>query len=237
MAETLTDRIRERLAATGKSAHGASLEAGGSPSLIPNILNGRSDNPRIDTLRKIAPVLGTTAEYLLKGTAADEPETEPSPSKPGEFQRLDIAVPNTAMWPKDLPVWGSAMGSLINENFEGTHVFTGEPVDYARRPPALQGVRDAYAVYVTGDSMDPMHQHGQIRLVHPHRPPSPGDTVIVYTRHWDSDPGQGYIKILRRRSGDQLILEQLNPRATIMVPMRYVVSVHKVMDMNDLFGV
>lgn len=236
MTETLTDRIRARLAATGKNAHAASIEAGGSPSLIPNILNGRSANPRMDTLRKIAPALGTTAEYLMDGDLTPPVVDQPA-AVPEDFRRLDMSVPNTALWPKDVPVWGSAMGSLIQDNFEGTHVFSGEPIDYARRPPSLQGVRDAYAVYVTGDSMDPMHQHGQIRLVHPHRPPSPGDTVIVYTRHWDSDPGQGYIKILRRRAGEHLILEQLNPRATLTVPLKYVVSVHKVMDMNDLFGV
>lgn len=235
MTDTVADRIRERLAATGKSAHGASLEAGGSPSLIPNILNGRSSSPRGDTLKKIAAVLDTTTEYLLEGTTNASPAAPAMPVT--EFQRLDASVPNPMQWPKDVPVWGTAMGSLIDTNFEGLHIFSGEPIDYARRPPSLSAVRDAYAIYVTGDSMDPMHPHGEIRLVHPHRPPSPGDTVVVYTRHWDSDPGQGYIKILRRRSGDRLILEQLNPRATIEVPVKYVVSVHKVLGMNDIVAV
>lgn len=134
-------------------------------------------------------------------------------------------------------MWGSAAGSLIEDRFEGFHVFTGQPVDYVRRPPALAGVRDAYAIYVTGDSMDPMHPQGALRLVHPHRPPVPGDSVVVMTRHWDTDPGQGYIKVLRRRQGDRLLLEQINPSARIEIPLKYVVSVHKVLDMNDLFGV
>ncbi len=129
------------------------------------------------------------------------------------------------------------MGSIIDQNFEGLHVFSGDPVDYARRPPSLARVRDAYAIYVSGDSMDPMHPHGALRVVHPHRPPAPGDSVVVYTKHWDSDPGQGYIKLLKRRQGEMLILQQLNPPSTLQVPMKFVVSVHKVLDTNDLLGV
>ena len=116
-------------------------------------------------------------------------------------------------------------------------MFSGEPVDYVRRPPALMNARDAFAFYVSGDSMDPVHPHGALRFAQPYKPVNPGDTVVVLTRHWDDDPGQGYIKILRRRTGEFLILEQLNPHATIQIPIRHVVSVHKVPDLNDLFGV
>lgn len=229
MSETLADRIRQRLEALGKTANGASVEAGGSPSLIPNILNGRSENPRIDTLRKIATALDTTAEWLL-GQSHGGASSEFIPA-PG------IILPDPNAMPKDLPVWGSAAGSLIDDKFEGFHIFGTAAVDYVRRPPALVGVRDAYGIYVTGDSMDPMHPHGALRMVHPHRPPNPGDSVVVMTRHWENDPGQGYIKLLRRRVADRLVLEQLNPPAKIEIPVKFIVSVHKVMDMNDLFGV
>lgn len=230
---TIADRIRQRLEATGKTAHAASLEAGGSPSLIPNILNGRSSNPRVDTLDKIAEVLGTTGEWLMYGAG------QVAPVKPdADFVRAaDVEVPPTSAMPKDLPVYGSALGSVIDTRFEGIEIFSTMPADYVRRPPALAHVTDGYAIYVTGDSMHPMHPHGALRIVHPHRPVSPGDTVVVQTRSWDDAPAQGYIKILRRRNGDRVILEQLNPPAVLEIPLQSVISIHKVLDLNDLFGV
>ena len=239
--ETIVGRILTRLHDVRKTANGASTEAG-SPSLIPNIINGRSKNPRIDTLERIAGVLETSATWLFdksgpkvvpKGVPSDRPAAEQSAP---EYVRADVVVPTPSEMPRNLPVFGTARGSLV-DGVEGIDVFSTTAVDYVRRPPALMGVPDAYAIFVNGDSMDPEHPHGALRMVHPHRPVSPGDSVIVQTRHWDHAPAQGYIKKFRRRSGDRIVLEQLNPSARIEIPMKFVLSVHKVMDMNDLFGV
>lgn len=73
--------------------------------------------------------------------------------------------------------------------------------------------------------------------MHPGRPPQPGDTVVVVTRTWDNDPGQAYIKIYRRRAAGHYHLEQINPPATFKVPEQYVVSIHKVPTLNELYGV
>lgn len=232
MAETLKDRIQQRLDALGLSARAASLMATGSDGTIRNILTDKSADPRLGTLQKLAPVLGTTVEWLLYGDTAQTPQV---PGEP-EATRVDQRMPGQVEMPRDLPVWGSAAGSIINSNIEGVHIFTGEPVDFVRRPPALASVRDAYAIYVTGDSMAPRHNNGDLCFVHPHRPPSPGDTVIVQTKNWEHDPGQGYIKTFRRRKAEEIVLEQLNPAATITVPQRFVVALHRVMTLNDLFG-
>lgn len=233
--ETVPGRIQHRLEVVRKSAHAASIEATGSPSAIPNIINGRSQNPRIDTLTKLAPVLRTTPEWLMSRQGPEEAPADDVASAPA-FVPADIEVPSKDSMPRDLPVYGTAMGSLV-DGVEGVELFSSMPADLVRRPPALMGVPDAYALYVTGDSMYPAHPHGALRMVHPHRPFSPGDTVIVQTKHYEHGIAQGYIKTFRRRAGGMLVLEQLNPEATIQIPLQFVVSVHKVMDMNDLFGV
>jgi phage repressor protein C with HTH and peptisase S24 domain len=240
MPKTLVDRIQQRLAETGKTAHAASIEAGGSPSLIPNILNGRSDNPRLDTLRKIALALDTSVEWLTgqenNGTAKGSDAARRLLHNISEVVHADAGLPKLSQMAKDVPVRGTAMGAILGESFEGIRLFDGEPIDMVRRPPALDHVDDAYAVFVSGDSMDPMHRPGELRFVHPNRPAAPGDTVVVVTRHWDGDPGQAYIKILRHRTADMILLEQINPAATIRIPLRFVVSVHRVLTMNELFG-
>jgi phage repressor protein C with HTH and peptisase S24 domain len=233
MPQILIDRINERLSSLNLSPRAASLLVGTNPDLVRGILRAGADaNPTTETLAKIAQALQTTPAWL-RG------ETEQRPPLIGmpEAIRADRAAPLRDSMPKDLPVWGSAAGSVVHNNVEGFHVFTGEPVDYVRRPPALANVRDAYAIYVTGDSMAPLHNNGDLRFVHPHRPASPGDSVILQTKNWEHDPGQGYIKIFRRRKADTIVLEQLNPAATLAVPVTVVTSMHRVMTLNDLFGV
>lgn len=226
----LAERIRERLKKLNITANAASQKAGGSPSLIPNILLGRSENPRLDTIRKIAIALETTPEWLSDGIDGNA----------DEVVLADVPPPQMANMPKNIPVMGTASGSLISTNgdssqFEGFQVDM-DPIQYVRQPSGIAGQRDVYAIFIVGDSMYPMHPPGDVRFVQPHRPPAPGDTVIVQTRHWAEDPGQAYIKIFRRRSGGKVVLEQLNPIATLQIPIEFVVSMHRVVPNNELFG-
>lgn len=230
MANPLKARIEQRLAELNLSPRAASLKVSTNADLIRGVLRSDDPNPTRETLDKIAQVLEVNREWLLGD------DRDPPPAPGASVRLATVPVPRRDSMPRDLPVYGSAMGSLV-DGVEGTEIFSTMPVDYVRRPPALDGVRDAYSFYVTGDSMEPAHPHGALRMVHPHRPVSPGDTVVVTTKHWAHDPGQGYIKIFRRRAGGMLVLEQLNPQATIQIPLQFVGSLHKVLDMNDLFGV
>lgn len=239
-AFSLATRIQERLDALGMSARAASLRATGSDNTIRHILNGRSGNPRVDTLAKIAAVLETTPEWLLQG----DPSSSPKPVAEhlrGEVAPAAVPYPYPSNLPNDLPVLGTAAGALIHDEdlgkeFEGFHL-EATVIQYVRRPPALQHVKEAYSLFVEGDSMYPMHPPGELRFVHPLRSAAPGDSVIVQTRTWQDDPGQAYIKIYKRRSGGQLHLEQLNPPCTISIPLEFVVSMHRVLTMNELFGI
>lgn len=233
MPNSLADRIQQRLDALGLSARAASRAAGGSDSTIRNILTGASESPRLDTVRKLAKILQVSESWLATGEDGPTGMGEPS----SEFTPAPVVYPQAAEMPKDVPVMGTAQGAIIDTNVEGFSFFGADPVDYVRRPPALLNVREAYAIYVSGDSMAPMHPHGELRFVHPGRPISSGDTVVVRTKAWEHDPGQGYIKILRRRRADTVVLEQLNPEVTFELPVRHIQSVHRVLTMNELFGV
>lgn len=75
--ETLTDRIRHRLAALDKTARGASLEAGLSASFIRNIFEGKAAAPNATNLAKLARVLKTDEAWLLHGNSPDGIVHEP----------------------------------------------------------------------------------------------------------------------------------------------------------------
>lgn len=234
MSETVADRIRQRLAALGKTAHAASVEGGNSPSLIPNILGGRSENPRIDTLRKIAASLETTAEWLMTGGEPPQlPAAVPLPDK-SELRHTDIPAPTAAGLPKDVPVLGTAAGSELGN---GAFQLTTDVIDYVRRPAGLAGARDAYALYVEGDSMAPRFEPGDLVFIHPHRKPQPGDYVIIQEADSNNGEPRAFIKRLVKITGTTIRVTQFNPASTIDFMIRRGTVVHKVITDGDLYGI
>ncbi|MCK1733922.1 helix-turn-helix transcriptional regulator [Bradyrhizobium sp. 138] len=75
----IAKRIQERLDLLGKSASAASLEAGLGRSALQDILTGKSQNPRLDTLRKLTEPLECSLSYLTgdpPGRLAEAPAIE-----------------------------------------------------------------------------------------------------------------------------------------------------------------
>lgn len=238
MANPLYDRILERMTALGLNEHSAALKANVSIDTIRDLRRNKRQSLRVDTLSKLAVALETTVGVL---SGEDQPaassvemgETQPHLGQP--VRAATMVLPTRQQMREDVPVLGTALGSIVH-HVEGFH-FEGGQIDTVRRPPALAGARDLYAVYVAGDSMFPAHPSGELRFVHPHRPCQIGDTVIVTTRDHNDAPAQAYIKVLKKRAATSLFLEQYNPAATIEIPVKYVISMHRVLTMNELFGI
>lgn len=204
--------------------------------------NWEGDKPiGLRNLRAISQRFNVSFDWLANGTGAlpviieNQSTTQASATAPpSQFRAAQIErLPAPGARPT-IDFLGSAMGSIVHE-FEGV-VLEGGIVDRIPCPPHLVGANGLYGIYVEGESMMPMHNPGEPRIVHPGRPIMPGDTVIVQTRRWDDDPGQGYIKIFRRRKADMIVLEQLNPRITLEIPVKYVVSIHHVLTMSEVLG-
>jgi transcriptional regulator with XRE-family HTH domain len=63
----LAARIQVRLDRLGFTARAASIKAGLKPDAIRNIVRGKSENPRGDTLRSLARALECSVQYLVSG--------------------------------------------------------------------------------------------------------------------------------------------------------------------------
>ncbi len=86
----LIDRINERLAALGLKPRTASVRAGLGADAIRSIQRGKSQYPRTDTLAKLAPVLGTSLEYLSTGFGpAEVGAAQTLPTDAGISDNLD----------------------------------------------------------------------------------------------------------------------------------------------------
>jgi phage repressor protein C with HTH and peptisase S24 domain len=229
MNETLKARVRDRLKALNKTPRAASVDAGLHPDTIRNVLRERSRKPRADSLAKMARALECSVDWLMESQAASA--AAPEPATPIGLWETAEAPPPRADMPRDVPVLGTAAGSA-----RGAFQVDMAAIDFVRRPPGIGTSRDVYALYVVGSSMSPRFEEGELIYVSERRPARVGDYVVVQTIDPVDGSVQAYCKRLVRRSDDALLLDQLNPAAEIRLPMREVRAVHRILTLNELFG-
>ena len=116
----------------------------------------------------------------LPGASADEDRSQPVIVKKTSAPDTIVLPPGAqsmGSWPRDLRVLGMAECGP-----DGWSLWNGEVIEMTSRPPNLAGAAQAYAVYVTGSSMEPRYFPGELVHVHPGKPVSIGDFVLVQVR-------------------------------------------------------
>jgi phage repressor protein C with HTH and peptisase S24 domain len=131
---------------------------------------------------------------------------------------------------KALPIFGLAAGSAA-----GAFTMTNDPVEWVSAPPGLSAVRDAYALRVTGRSMQPAFYPDDIIFVHPHRPPRTGDDVVIQEKQGGGVAA--YLKHFERETGDEIVTSQYNPATELRFRKAHVLAFHRVMRMHEVFGI
>lgn len=177
-------------------------------------------------LSPLAKALDATADEILK-----DPDASPTTKPFAEVRKADVEIPAIAHLPNDVPVRGTAAGSHLRGAFQMELTV----VDWVRRPPALLGAKNLYALYVEGTSMVPEHNPGDLRFVHPDRPPRIGDSVIVEVEI--NGETESLIGHLLKRNERAWFIGKLNPEATVELKRETVKAVHKVLTVNEMFGV
>lgn len=148
------------------------------------------------------------------------PEFQPS-APPAPNATIGQKLPSSNTY---IPLYGQAVGGingefLLNEGNRLTDILA---------PPALASVSGAYAVTVSGESMEPRYFDGEVVYVHPKRRPVRGDFVVVQIHNPNDGPPLAFVKRLVRYSEAGLVLEQYNPAQELRFEHRAVVSVHVV---------
>lgn len=118
----------------------------------------------------------------------------------------------------DLPVYGTAVGGSDTLLFND-----GEVTERLARPALLAGAVQAYAVYMTGDSMEPRYRALELLYVNPARPVTAGCYAVVQKAN-----GEALVKRFRSRDDHAVVLEQLNPDSEIRIPAEDVTAIHRI---------
>jgi phage repressor protein C with HTH and peptisase S24 domain len=194
-----------------------------APSAISRLVSGERQVKALEVVQ-IALFLGIPADEVLQhaGENVTAPAAESAPRGRGRPPRG--AMPATVPQGADLmPIHSAGRGGGDQEMFLGDG-----PIGYTPRPANLGGVRDAYAIYMVGDSMEPRYEQGWLLHVNPFKPPTRGRDVVVYKR------GQAVlIKQFVGWQGDCLVLRQLNPDETLRIPREDVVECHLVVGVDQ----
>jgi phage repressor protein C with HTH and peptisase S24 domain len=232
MRSTFKEKFEKLLSDKGLSvAQAERMSALGSGTLR-KLLSNPNQSPNSRTLTAIAKGLNVTEASLLPDT--DEPEDDQIAASPLPDARIAkmTSTPNMFELPKDVEVRGTAAGSHLRGAFQ----FSGETIEYVRRPPALIGVRDVYALYVEGSSMEPQFFPGDLVYIHSHRPARFGDPVVIQVKAGSEHEIEGTIGIYLRKTEKHIVIKKHNPPAEVQITRTAGTVIHKIMTTNELFG-
>lgn len=229
------DRLDRKLDEIGITDRALSIQANGKPDLIRDARRHKSI-PKSDNLLAIANILGVSTDWLL---GIDSPEIM-SDVRFSE-QALDYR-PQPPV--NDLPVLGTAHGGSIQIQgpsetieIEQTLFEPTEVIRYVLRPRSLEQSKDAYAIYVEGESMYPRFAPGEMAVIDPRIPPQIGDDVIVQLSQNGSDEiSTVLVKRLVRRSASFIELQQFNPLTIFRIDSDQVKRIHRICPAGDLLG-
>jgi phage repressor protein C with HTH and peptisase S24 domain len=182
-----------------------------APSAVSRMLKGERQMKQLETVQ-VAAFLGVTPEEVLRHAVEG-----PVPLPPGDTPRPSRGRPPAALSRAgdQIPIRSAGRGGTDQE------MFLDEAIGYAPRPANLSGVREAYAIYMVGDSMEPRYEQGWLLHVNPFKPPKHGRDVVVVKRG-----NAVLVKQFVGWEGDTLVLRQFNPPDTLRIPREEVRECH-----------
>jgi phage repressor protein C with HTH and peptisase S24 domain len=186
-----------------------------APSAVSRMLSGERQMKLLEAVQ-IAVFLGVNEEEVLRHAGA------PAASRAQPMRRgrppSDLAGRRTEYGGDLMPIRSAARGGVDQEMF-----LEDGPIGYTPRPANLSNVREAYALYMVGDSMEPRYEAGWLLHVNPFKPPVRGRDVVVYKTNQAV-----LIKQFVGWEGDALALRQLNPPQPLRIPRAEVRECHLV---------
>jgi phage repressor protein C with HTH and peptisase S24 domain len=185
-------------------------------SAVSRMLKGERQMKPLEAVQ-IAAFLQVSPDEVLRHAVAGNASPEPVETPRASRGRPRLTTPATTRSPDVIPIRSAGRGGTDQE------MFLQDGIGYTPRPANLNGVREAYAIYMVGDSMQPRYEQGWLLHVNPFKPPRRGRDVVVYKR------GQSVlIKQFVGWEGDTLVLRQFNPPDTLRIPRAEVQDCHLV---------
>ncbi|MBI1215069.1 MAG: helix-turn-helix domain-containing protein [Alphaproteobacteria bacterium] len=227
MMQRIHEKIRHLLETTpGLTQRGLAEHMGLNPAQVNRMIHGQR-NIRVEEVPVIEAYLGATLD--LRGGPAPQgfAPQQHGGSRPRGFAEAPGVMPPAppARHTGPVPVYGYAAGAE-DLGLDGAGLNLGNDggvVDWVTRHPAQIGIRDAFAIYVFSDSMEPRYYRGELVYVHPGRPAEPGRDCVIEMKN-----GDAYIKRLLRVMPDKIRVAQYNPAQERDLPREEIKALYAV---------
>ncbi len=129
-----------------------------------------------------------------------------------------------------LDVFGLAAGSI-----QGHTTMTTERIEEVPRPAGLKNSLNAYALRTSGESMIPRYFPRDILYINPDQDVRAGDHVVIQVRMHDQAGIETWVKRFDGYENDEVLTWQYNPPARLTFKRRFVISIHRVLPVNELY--
>jgi phage repressor protein C with HTH and peptisase S24 domain len=216
-------RFRAAFEARNYTNEGFAERIGAHPVTVSKLRSGAT-NLDDEWRAKVAAGLGLD-EVILFGTG---PLPDPRPEEMFKPLRRRGRKPKPAN--DNLPLFGLAAGSAMGE-----HRMSNDPIDEVPCPEGLRDVVGAYALLTRGESMVPRYFPGDRLYINPNQRVRAGDHVIIQTRLHDSSGTETWVKRFDGEDENEVRVSQYNPSAQMAFKKKYVMHVHRVLPINELF--
>ncbi|MEM9591076.1 MAG: helix-turn-helix transcriptional regulator [Pseudomonadota bacterium] len=179
----------------GLSASGLAKQSGLDPTAFNKSKRATGDGrPRWPTTESIAKVLEATGASLE------------------DFTTLATNGANAGRHYQSIPVIGMAQAGT-NGYFDDGGYPVGEGWEHVHFPRVED--ENAYALEVSGESMEPLYREGDVLIVSPNATTRKGDRVVIRTAD-----GEVMAKLLIRRTSKTIELASMNPdHPNIVLPL------------------
>jgi phage repressor protein C with HTH and peptisase S24 domain len=185
----------------------------------------RRGNTEPKSIVQLAEALGLSVNWLQtnrgeKSRPADRESAAlldlPEPSRRRRPGELLTTRPHRTGLNRSGPmqVFASAQGGA-----EGAMILSNEPVAWIPRDTRLEGINDAYGCFVSGDSMEPAYERGNLLLINPAAAVGPGDDCL-FLREAPDGGRFVLIKRLVRQTEQSWTVRQYNPLKTYTLSRR-----------------
>lgn len=203
--------------------------AGVSNGAVRNFLAGRSKTLTQATVDALAVAAGAEPSAIFPPLDnATKPQRENGPVD-NKLRMVEVETTGRVEYAKETPGIGSYPRTLkilghAKAGMEGFFLDQGETQGMAPRIPALQGVKDAFAVYIRDDSMSPAFEADDIVFIHPGLRVEPPMNVVI-----ELTDGQAFIKRLVRRTTKAVICKQWNPAKEVRYDPKLIKAVYRIL--------
>lgn len=226
--------IGERLRALKKTKGSLARTLGIDPARISEIIGGRR-NVQMAEIPQMAEMLEISTSQLVALLAPKRSNAAgslkivdpPAPVETNEpFSKIGEAS-STIELLRNLPILGA---SAFGEN--GAFSLKDDIVDYGERIPSLIHAKNAYGLYMQGDSMSPRFEEGWLLQVNPNRPTRSGDNVVLRVK--DQQSSVAYVKTLVSRNESTLAARQFHPEGIQEWPHDRIISIHRIIGVTEM---